>query len=238
MAKRSFVPSAGAKRSPQDAQRQAEQIRDDSTITTVVPRSDADPQVWADYCNQARGQAAAAVVEWGRRIQQAHDAYSVHAQRWGRSWEQWCQDNLGITRRHADKMKAIYGAFGKTDENSGLSKTGILPPQTDCLYALAVLHQSHPDQFEVAVAQGRINPAMKRREVEQLRQELLPPKAERPPRPPKTVVPVPADVLARLTQIAQRDNQLVEKVVLAALQEWLDRNESDVIDVSATVLNV
>lgn len=124
----------------------------------VQPAEDADPAEWASYCNAARGQAAAAIIQWGQRIAAAHRAYRAQPQRWGQTWADWCRDNLGIGDRSADRLRAI-------GENLRHTVSDILPADQQSLYSLAKLSQSQPEVFRQAIDQGEIRPAMKRAEV-------------------------------------------------------------------------
>ena len=127
----------------------------------VVPEGDRSPDEWADWCNEPRGRAVESILEWGRRIQSAHDAYRAQPQRWGQTWDDWCQQRLSIGKRSADRLRTI-------SRNLGHTVSQILPTDQQALYSLARLRQADPDAFERAVGNGTIRPDMDRREAQQL----------------------------------------------------------------------
>jgi hypothetical protein len=202
MPKRPARTSAGATRRNHGLQ-QAEQLRQDGDITTVAPLPSAPAYEWADYCNQAKGKAAGALIEWGRRIQEAHDAYRAQGQSWGRTWEDWCQENLGIGRGFANQLRLI-------GENLAVTNCQILPAATDQLTTLARIRRDAPEVFDAAVADGRINPAMDRAAARALLVETRP--APPAPKAPRTrSIRLTSELVELLEQRAQeRGLTLVE----------------------------
>ena len=127
----------------------------------IAPEGDRSPDEWADWCNEPRGKAVENILEWGRRIQATHAAYKAQPQRWGQTWEDWCQESLGIGKRYADQLRAIGVNLGDTVSH-------VLPADARSLYSLARFRQQSPDAFERAVGNGTIRPDMDRREAQQL----------------------------------------------------------------------
>lgn len=143
-------------------------IRAEESITTYrrsdiasEPPADASPEVWAEYINDAQGRAVEALLEWGRRIGLAHEAYALQPQRWGRTWEDWCRERLGISRATADRLKAIAA-------NLAHNVSDILPSDQQALYFLARLRRDAPTSFEEAVQEARIHPGLTRQEAQAL----------------------------------------------------------------------
>jgi len=125
--------------------------------------TERSPDEWASYCNAARGKAVEAIIEWGRRIQEAHAAYKLQPQRWGKRWDEWCKEALGNSQQHLARIEEV-------SKNLTLSKCDIskLPTQTDSLYALARLRRDAPEAFEQAIEDGIIRPDMNRAEAKEL----------------------------------------------------------------------
>ncbi len=186
----------------------------------LIPAPDASPDAWATYCNDARGKAAAAIVEWGRRISLAHDAYRVQPQRWGRTWEDWCRDNLGIGRSYANQLRVI-------GENLGTTGTQILPAAKEQLHALARLRQQHPDAFETAVAAGSITPQLTREQAQDLLKAAKAGPAAVPVSPPPfrrvAGVTLEADQAKKLEAIAATRGTTPAQLLAEAAVAWLKR---------------
>lgn len=187
-----------------------------SVVADEAPSDDAQPEEWAEYVQKAYGKAAAAIIEVGKRINMAHAAYMAQGQTWGRTWEEWCQTNLGYRATNAYKRMKIA-------ENLCRTATDILPPDTESLYALARINEKAPEAFSVLVNSGRIHPTMTREQVKTITVEAIPvtdkQQAESPKKPPKTrSLRVDAGIAELLEQRANARGQTISELLMEFLQ--------------------
>lgn len=188
-----------------------------------VPAADASPDDWAAYCNAARGRAAAAVIEWGRRIGAAHAAYRAQGQSWGRTWEAWCREHLGIGKGFADQLRLI-------GENLPVTDCQILPGSTHQLTTLARLKRDHPAAFVAARESGAIGPQLTREQAQALLRDaqVQPalPAAEAPAPPPfrrVAGVTLEAALADKLEAIATARGTTPAQLLAEAAEVWIRR---------------
>ena len=69
-----------------------------------------------------------AIIEKGKRIAEFHNAFKAQGQRWGRRWEDLCQEITGVNASKCNKYVMVA-------QNTCLPETGILfPNDIECLY--------------------------------------------------------------------------------------------------------
>lgn len=194
----------------------------------TMPAVDASPDEWATYCNAAKGRAAEAVIEWGQRVSLAHAAYKQEPQRWGRTWDDWCQQNLGIKRSFANKLVGI----GEHLFAGNLFRTAkqILPADTETLYALARLNRDAPAAFEAAVASGTITPQLTREQAQTLLKAAKGGQVALPAAPASQPqfrrfggITLEAHKADKLEAIAAARNTTPAKLLTEAAEQWLKR---------------
>lgn len=199
---------------PQSRNRYLEQqaaYAEAAIVTEGEPATGDPPEYWAAWIQAAQGKAAEAVIEWGRRIAVAHAAYSAQPQQWGRTWDDWCQQNLQIGKRYADQLRLIGENLGGTDSR-------ILPAATHQLTSLAKLRQVAPDVFEQAVASGAISPGMSRADARALVAEVAPPSPAAPRRrSPLVSLQVEPQVAELVRERAQQEGLSVSHLLLELL---------------------
>ena len=212
--------SAGLARSGY-ATAQTLQFQEDATLTTAAPGQEAPATEWASYVNEARGRAVESIIEWGNRIRLAHDAYRAQGQSWGRTWEDWCQQNLGVGRSMVSRLETIA-------ENLLIGNQQILPPNTDSLYALARVRRDAPGVFEARLAAGDIHPEMTREEVRTILVQAIPvtPKPQSSPPRRSRSLSLDPDLLTRLEAIAREQGLTVPKLLDEAVTFWCNHHRS------------
>ena len=206
------VGKPGHRQSTPSPEQQAKQLAQDSGAVVPVdeptPAAHASPETWASYVNTARGQAAAAIVEWGRRISLAHDAYRAQPQRWGRTWEDWCQTNLGISKAHAHKLTSIGRHLHEGNSSHAVKR--ILPADIATLYGLARVRRDAPDVFDAAIANGTITPELTRH------QALALLKATQPSSLARMLSPTSPPPFRRVAGLTLESNQVEKLEAIAA----------------------
>jgi hypothetical protein len=200
------------RKSTRGYQQAVEEYAEGSAQQEAIPLPSAPEHEWADYCNRARGKAAGAMIEWGRRIQEAHEAYKAQGQSWGRTWEDWCRDNLGIGKSFSNQLRVI-------GENLAISNGQILPAATDQLVMLARVRRDAPEVFDAAVAQGLVHPGMTRDEAKLLLAEARPSQPKATGKPRLRSIKLTAELVELLEQKAQQQGlslvELLEEFALS-----------------------
>jgi 16S rRNA G966 N2-methylase RsmD len=122
------------------------------------------PKQWAEYIKEALGGGVTAIIETGQRLAQAHEAYRREPQQWGRTWENWCKTEFGLSAPSVSQYETI--AENLFDTVKAVRQK--LPQSWGSLYSLAMLRQADAGFFDAAVADGRINPEITREQIKTL----------------------------------------------------------------------
>ena len=187
-----------------------------AVVEEQVPLSNAPPEEWATYVNKARGKAAAAIVEWGERIAQASAAYKSQPQQWGRKWDEWCRENLGISDEYARQLVLIA-------ENIPTTSCGVLPPSKNKLLVLAQAESTKAGVVQQAIREGRLGPDSSMQEVRSLKAEAEAQASDQVIDVQATVVPttrsltLPAELVERIKTQAKaqgiKPHELIERLL-------------------------
>jgi hypothetical protein len=125
-----------------------------------------------------------AIVEKGRRIAEFRAAFRAQGQRWGRRWEDLCQEITGVNASRCNKYELVA-------QNTFLNEKDIsFPGDIESLYYLARAVKADRDVVNTAIQTGEVGPKINRHQAEAIMRHAeakLPPRAL--PRA-KNVVPV------------------------------------------------
>ena len=128
-----------------------------------------------------------AIIEKGKRIAEFRIAFKREGQRWGRRWDDLCQEFTGTDSSRCHKYEFVA-------QNIFLGEKDIsFPNDVECLYYLARAAKADRGVLDTAIQNGEVFPKISREKAETImrRAEAKTPsaKAGRAPRA-KTVVPV------------------------------------------------
>lgn len=197
----------------------ATQTKNDNRLSVHgEPTVGADPTHWAAWIQEAQGEAIESVIELGRRLWLARAAHGQEPQRWGRRWEDWCEEFLGIKRSFAFKLVSIWDGLG--EENLFRGVKHVLPADTEVLYGLARLRKEKPDAFDVEVEAGTIKPDLNRAGISNLLDRYYPDRvAKREARKPSArSLRVDAGIAELLEQRANARGQTISELLMEFLQ--------------------
>lgn len=129
-------------------------------------------QLWAEEIAGAYGNSVDAIIEVGRKLQQAK-AECSHGE-WGElTGETTNKPLLPFSPRTAQRLKNIAGNAALSNPTHGTD----LPASWR---TLAILAQLDPEDIEAAIADGTIHPEMERKDAEALKTRIQGPRAKPP----------------------------------------------------------
>lgn len=126
----------------------------------------ADINVITAEINAYQRVAGEAIFEIGRRLKSVRENPKKYGFEGYRDWERWCEEELGMTRRNANRFIKVVDRFGDTGVPT-------LPNTMSVLYELtSFTDEQLKQEYELPNGEKKKPVDMSRRQIEELKRQL------------------------------------------------------------------